>query len=184
MWSYSVGYGGSPSTWDLIPSCSQGVSIQNDQPSCTSGAWGIEGSTGRNHVHAATEYGIPKTTLKDKTPMNGIVCHWTYTEDVDPVASVLCGRWLHKDCVSDLVDLAVDSCQCPICTKHWNRLPVTEEVVFEMTSLVLVFASLHFRGFDCTQTYVNAFGTKLSVCNIIDGRFQGYSQGGVSLYSI
>ena len=33
----------------------------------------------------------------------------------------------------------------------------------------------HFRGFDCTQIYVNAFGTKRSVCIIIDGHFSGMS---------
>ena len=34
---------------------------------------------------------------------------------------------------------------------------------------------LHFRGFDCTQTYVNTFRTKQSVRNIVDGRFSGVS---------
>ena len=37
----------------------------------------------------------------------------------------------------------------------------------------------HFRSFDCTLTYmyVNAFGTKQSVRNIVDGCFSGVSVG-------
>ena len=34
---------------------------------------------------------------------------------------------------------------------------------------------LHFRGFDCTQTFVNALGTEQSVHNIVDGHFSGMS---------
>ena len=41
------------------------------------------------------------------------VCHGTYTNDVEhgngsQWLRCQCGQWLHKDCVSDLVDLAVD----------------------------------------------------------------------------
>ena len=32
---------------------------------------------------------------------------------------------------------------------------------------------LHFRGFDCTQAYVNTFRTKRTVCNMVDGCFSG-----------
>ena len=44
---------------------------------------------------------------------------------------------------------------------------------------------LHFRSFDCTQTYINAFGTKQSVHNTVDGHFSGVSIGqGSSLIAI
>ena len=35
----------------------------------------------------------------------------------------------------------------------------------------------HFRSLDCTQTNVNAFGTKRSVRSIVDGCFLGVSSG-------
>ena len=31
----------------------------------------------------------------------------------------------------------------------------------------------YFSGFSCTQTYVKAFWTQQSVCNIVDGHFSG-----------
>ena len=42
----------------------------------------------------------------------------------------------------------------------------------------------HFRGFDCTQTYVIAFGTEQSVCNIVDGCYSGVSICKVGFYCI
>ena len=40
----------------------------------------------------------------------------------------------------------------------------------------------HFRGFDCTKTYINTFGTKRSVSNIVDGHFSGVPVRQVPLY--
>ena len=43
----------------------------------------------------------------------------------------------------------------------------------------------HFRGFDYTKTYVNAFRTKLSVCSLVDGCFSGVSvRQGSTVYQI
>ena len=43
---------------------------------------------------------------------------------------------------------------------------------------------MEYGGFNCTQTYVNTFGTEQSVCNIVDDRFSGVSvrQGSTLLH--
>lgn len=50
------------------------------------------------------------------------VCHGTFTEDAEQGngsewLQCSCGRWLHEECVSDLVNLVVDESLCPMCTE-------------------------------------------------------------------
>ena len=62
-----------------------------------------------------TKYGVPKKTLKEQTPLNAA--------SFNILKMLISGFGVNVDdgcskTVSDLVELAVEDCLCPICTKQ------------------------------------------------------------------